>query len=111
VELNETLSVPLPLVVICDMHGLPRSELGQFKRWSDGIAQLGGLVSEQELIEIRRGFVEINHYLAERVEERRRDPRDDIMTDLPLATERRVTPGGRQFRSDFRVDRHSDGCA
>ena len=86
VELNEAFAVPLPLVVICDMLGLPRSDLAQFKRWSDGIAQLGGMVSAEKLVEIQRGYVEFNRYLAERVDERRRDPRDDIMTDLITLT-------------------------
>jgi len=86
VELNEAFAVPLPLVVICDMLGLPRSDLRRFKKWSDGIAQLGGLVSESELAEIQRGAVEFNQYLAERIEERRREPRDDIMTDLITLT-------------------------
>ncbi len=86
VELGTEFAVPLPLVVICDMLGLPRSDLRQFKTWSDGIAQLGGLVDEQQRAEIQRGNVAFAGYLAARVEERRRDPLDDIMTDLITLT-------------------------
>ncbi len=82
VELGDAFAVPLPLVVICDMLGLPRSDLRQFKKWSDGIAQLGGLVTDDELVEIQQGYIEFAAYLVERVEERRRNPRDDIMNDL-----------------------------
>jgi len=82
VELGEAFAVPLPLIVICDMLGLPRSQLRTFKQWSDGIAQLGGLVDEQQLAEIARGNAAFTQYLVERVEERRRHPQDDIMNDL-----------------------------
>jgi cytochrome P450 len=100
VELGEGFAVPLPLVVICDMLGLPRSDLRQFKKWSDGIAQLGGLVDEQQLLEIQQGNVAFARYLTERVEERRADPRDDIMTDLITLTF--VAPDGahRPMRND-----------
>ena len=46
------------------MLGLPRSDLRQFKTWSDGIAQLGGLVDEQQRAEIQRGNVAFAGYLA-----------------------------------------------
>lgn len=82
VELGEEFAVVFPLIVICDMLGLPRSQLRTFKKWSDGIAQLGGLVNEEQLAEIRRGNIEFTEYLVEQVEARRRDPQDDIMNDL-----------------------------
>ncbi len=94
VELGEDFAVVLPLVVICDMLGLPRSQLRTFKRWSDGIAQLGGMVDEEQLAEIRRGYVEFTEYLVERVEARRRDPQDDIMNDLITLTF--TAPDGEQ---------------
>ena len=74
VELGEEFAVRLPLVVICDMLGLPRSQLQTFKKWSDGIAQLGGLVDAEQLAEIVRDNAEFTQYLIERVEERRREP-------------------------------------
>ena len=82
VELGHDYAVVLPLVVICDMLGLPRSELRTFKKWSDGIAQLGGLVTEEQQAEIRKDSIAFAQYLIEQVEARRRDPRDDIMNDL-----------------------------
>ncbi len=82
VELGAEFAVAFPLMVICDMLGLPRSQLRTFKKWSDGIAQLGGMVDEAQLAEIRKGNIEFTQYLIEQVDARRRDPRDDIMNDL-----------------------------
>jgi cytochrome P450 len=100
VELGEAFAVPLPLVVICDMLGLPRSDLRQFKTWSDGIAQLGGLVDDEQLRVIQLGNVEFARYLAARVEERRREPRDDIMTDLITLTFEAPDGEHRALRDD-----------
>lgn len=82
VELGHDYAVPLPLIVICDMLGLPRSDLRTFKQWSDGIASLGGLVSAERLAEIKRDNVAFEAYLLERIAECRREPRDDVMSDL-----------------------------
>ena len=71
VEIGEAFAVPLPLIVICDMLGLPREQLRTFKKWSDGIARLGGLVDADQLAEIQRDYVEFNRYLVDQVEARR----------------------------------------
>jgi cytochrome P450 len=82
VELGHDFAVILPLVVICDMLGLPRSQLRDAIRPPLEGAQLGGLVNEQQRAEIQQGNIEFNQYLIAQVEARRRDPRDDIMNDL-----------------------------
>ena len=86
VEIGHSFAVPLPLIVICDMLGLPREQLRTFKKWSDGIARLGGMVDEEQLAEIRRDNIEFGRYLVEQVETRRADPHDDIMNDLITLT-------------------------
>ena len=82
VELIYDFAVPLPLIVICDLVGVPRSHLRTFKRWSDGIAQLGGLTTPEHQAAIARERGEFRNYLIERIEERRAEPRDDLMSAL-----------------------------
>ena len=84
-ELIYDFAVPLPLMVICDALGLPRSKLRIFKKWSDGIATLGGMTTEEQRAEIARDREEFNAYLLETIEERRANPRDDFMSDLTVA--------------------------
>jgi cytochrome P450 len=83
VELVRQFAVPLPLTVIADMLGVPRSDLPKFKRWSDdSVAPLGGLISLEREIECQRSIVEFQHYFAAALEERRTHPRDDLLTAI-----------------------------
>jgi cytochrome P450 len=82
VELNAAFSVPLPLIVICDMLGLPRDLYPTFKRWSDGIATLGGMTNAEERAQIEQDRREFAAYLIEQIHERRNQPREDLTSDL-----------------------------
>ncbi len=83
VELVAQFAVPLPLTVIADALGVDRADMDRFKRWSDdSVAPLGGFLTREREIECARSIVEFQHYFAERLEERRTNPRDDILTDL-----------------------------
>lgn len=87
VELVSEFAVPLPLTVIADRLGVPRSDMADFKRWSDdftvaiGNHQLGRdelrsmLVSQSEFFE----------YFEDMVVERRKDPTEDLLSELANA--------------------------
>ncbi len=78
--------VPLTLTVIADQLGVPRADLPQFRRWTDGFVPQAGLpASGEAAIETGRLIVEYQHYFAERLADARRDPRDDIISDLVRA--------------------------
>lgn len=78
--------VPIPLTVIADQLGVPRSDLAKFKRWTEGfVAQLGGMASREGEVEAARLIVEYQHYFAERLKEAESAPRDDIISDLVRA--------------------------
>lgn len=82
----EQFAVPLTLTVIADQLGVPRSDLGDFKRWTDGfVAQLGGMATGDGEIEAARLIVEYQHYFAERLEEAKANPREDIISALVRA--------------------------
>lgn len=76
-------AVPLPLTVIADQLGVPRKNLADFKRWSDAtIVPIGGMATQEELIESLKLTEELKAYLAERCRERMADRRDDMLSDL-----------------------------
>jgi cytochrome P450 len=76
-------SVPLPVTVIADQLGVPRSDLASFKKWSDAtIIPLGGMATPEQVIESMRLVAELKVYLAERCEERLAEPQDDMLSDL-----------------------------
>jgi len=90
VDLVAALTYPLPLIVIAEMIGVPASERDQFKEWSDTlIANLGGgilnppspAVIEEEL----RVVEAMRTYFSGLADERRRHPREDLLSGLVAA--------------------------
>jgi cytochrome P450 len=83
VELVTQFAVPLPLTVIADALGVPRRDLDRFKVWSDdAVAPLGNILDHARQVEIAKSFVEFQHYFAAKIDERRAEPQDDMLTDL-----------------------------
>jgi cytochrome P450 len=82
-ELLAEFAQPLPLTVIAEQLGAPREDLALFRRWTDGfVAQLSGVASLAGQVEAARLIVEFQHYFAARIEERRQQPQDDIISDI-----------------------------
>lgn len=76
----------LPMWIIAEQLGVPVEDFDKFKRWSDAFAsQLSQLATPEEQISNAKNIVEFQHYFAKRAEERRANPRDDIITDLVQA--------------------------
>ncbi len=79
-------AVPLPLTVIADQLGVPRSDLGNFKAWSDAtVVPIGGMATPEQLIESLKLVEELKAYLSERCREAKASPRDDMISDLVTA--------------------------
>jgi cytochrome P450 len=82
-DLVPRYAVPLPLSVIADQLGVPRSDMALFKKWSDdAVAPLGGMISLERSVECAHSLVEFQHYIVKTIEERRASPREDILSDL-----------------------------
>ena len=85
VDLVEVLSQPYPLLIICDMMGIPRSE---FKTVLDATnVILGGgdpeFVGEDDVIgKLLEAGMALAGLMGELIEERRKDPTDDLTSKL-----------------------------
>ena len=80
------LAVPLPCTVIADQLGVPRSRLPDLKAWSDAmLAPGGGFVDAEAAVDCARLVVEAQQFFAQVMAERRREPQDDIITELVQA--------------------------
>ena len=76
-------SIPLPCTVIADQLGVPREKIWELKKWSDAmLAPGGGFVNDDEALGIAKQVVDAQQFFAEVIEARRKDPQDDIITDL-----------------------------
>jgi cytochrome P450 len=87
VELVSEFAVPLPIGVIADALGVPRDMQPTFRRWTDDSTDLiGADVTDERRLDAARGLVEFQTYFAAELDDRRRSPRDDFLTDLLQAT-------------------------
>jgi cytochrome P450 len=80
-------AIPLPLMVIAEMIGIPSADWPRFRRWSDVTLTLSLTVSSRELgagagKDFRTITVEMAQYLAELTARRRVAPKDDLLTKL-----------------------------
>jgi cytochrome P450 len=89
-DLANDYSIPLPMMVIARLVGIPAGDWEKFRRWSDGILQLSYTISasdatNQALSEYTAVAAEIKAYLPALIEERRRSPQNDLLTQLASA--------------------------
>jgi cytochrome P450 len=89
------LGYPLPVTVIAEMLGVEAERRDDFKRWSDDIvATLGGpFVAEETLQRGLKSSHEMAGYFHAVIAERRKEPRDDLLSGLIAAEERGVVLG------------------
>lgn len=75
---------PLPILVISDLFGVPRADRDRIKVWSECITDLGS--RRKPLAELARDALqatrEMKVYFEAILDERRREPRDDLITLL-----------------------------
>ncbi len=90
VDLVEALAYPLPVTVIAEIIGIPSEDRAQFKQWSDEAVASLGLVflsgtSPEQIARQRKLVEEMRGYFIPLAEERRRAPREDLLTGLVQA--------------------------
>jgi cholest-4-en-3-one 26-monooxygenase len=85
VEFVDTVAVPLPLQIICDMIGVPAEDRPKVFEWSNRL--VGGLDPDFVVTETDQlvAQTEIYAYCEAIAADRRVNPRDDIMTALVQA--------------------------
>jgi cytochrome P450 len=90
VDFATEYSVPLPMMVIAEMIGMPVEDWPRFRQWSDLILKLSytmrGMEADAEagtaMAAFRSVTVEMNEYIGEMIAQRRAAPRDDLLTRL-----------------------------
>jgi len=79
VNFVESVAIPLPMLVIAEMLGVPGEDRHDFRRWSDAMIVAGG----GDLgTDTRETLTELFGYLGQFVVERRKQPRDDLISLL-----------------------------
>jgi cytochrome P450 len=88
VDFEREFAALVPGYVIADALGVPREDQGLFMRWTDEITAtimfFEALSREQEL-RYKRSFVEFQHYFAGKIEDKRANPQNDMISLLVTA--------------------------
>ncbi|HEY6445765.1 MAG TPA: cytochrome P450 [Acidobacteriaceae bacterium] len=80
-------ATPLPMMVIAELIGIPAAEWAKFRKWSDGILRLSHTLSagpgaQQAIAEYTAVKAELSAYVIARVESRRLQSANDLLTRL-----------------------------
>lgn len=76
---------PLPITVFAEAFGVAPADRERFARWSRSIVDLGAATDEDESVAVIEQYVEFQHYVVERIRERRDAPGDDLLSSLVSA--------------------------
>jgi cytochrome P450 len=110
---------PYPIPIICEVLGAPREDWRQFSQWATGIFKLFNGNLDRDLKDIREASAALEVYVRALVAERRRDPRDDLLSDLiameeegdRLSTDEMVMLAEAVLMAGTDTTRNQLGCA
>ncbi|MGW7366411.1 cytochrome P450 [Streptomyces sp. NPDC054841] len=90
IDLVEQFSYPFPVTVICRLLGVPREDESRFHGWADTLAASLDPTPGQDPTERNRiaheARTQLGMYLAGLIEERRKNPGHDMLSELATGT-------------------------
>lgn len=78
-DLHERLSLPLPVMVICELLGVPYADHKRFEEWSEAAVGLGDQVAAAT------AFGELFTYMNAHIRHKRHEPGEDVISALIAA--------------------------
>ncbi len=84
-EVIGDLAYPLPVIVIAEMLGIPTEDRDRFKHWSDEAIRSVGFSNDDDMRLSMKAQRELRAYLEPIAAERRREPREDLISALVAA--------------------------
>ena len=95
------LAFPLPVIVIAEMLGVPPEDREQFNEWSNVVSLIvDPLLNDRQVRQVQQAVEEVFTYFEAVAEERRRAPKDDLVSALVTAE----VDGERLERDDLLVN-------
>ena len=84
----EDLGMPLPMMIIAELLGVPQEDRALLKRWSAALVTfLDGTIRDKGLADSSRACAEMRVYMDRLFAERRARPQDDLISRLIAARE------------------------
>jgi len=87
-EVVNDLAFPLPVAMICEMLGVPAEDVDRFRAWSAVAARSldpDFVLPQDEIRQREEAFTAFREYMSALIAERRRRPREDLLSALIAA--------------------------
>jgi cytochrome P450 len=84
-ELVGDLCEAYPIPIICELLGAPRQDWKLFSAWATDIFRVFNGNFAEDLPASKKASTELDAYVADLIEERRKAPREDLLSDLIAA--------------------------
>lgn len=85
VDLIADYAFPIPIIVICELLGVPPEDRLDFQRWSNSMVEINDDPSFYEQVEVH--IKEFQLYIEQLLAEKRIHPQDDLLSELIRAEE------------------------
>ena len=86
-ELVADVCDPYPIPIICELLGAPKQDWKLFSQWATDIFRIFNNNLAEDLPVIEQASAELDEYVRAMVEERRKKPAEDLLSDLIAAEE------------------------
>ncbi len=118
-ELVGDVCEPYPIPIICELVGAPKEDWKRFSVWATEIFKIFNQNLLEDAAAIRAASDELDAYLTEMIDDRRRHPRDDLLSRLiaveedgdRLATDEMTTLVATLLLAGTDTTRNQLGCA
>jgi cytochrome P450 len=87
IELVADVCEPYPIPIICRLLGAPEEDWRLFSTWASDLLRIFNFNFSEDLPLIMKAQDEVGAYVRELIEQRRRRPAEDLLTDLIAAEE------------------------
>ncbi|WP_228059788.1 cytochrome P450, partial [Plectonema radiosum] len=83
VDILEKFAFPMPLEVILNLYGVPLERMTDIKIWCNDMAELfSAPLTPERQVECARSFVALQYMVADLIEQRRKAPQDDLISNI-----------------------------
>ena len=86
VDVMEAFALPLPVRMITNILGFPDEDIDRLKAWSSAwVLPFAGGLTDADHVWVAEQVVEFQGYIQERLDEKRAEPGDDVLSQLAAA--------------------------
>ena len=86
-DIQKELFFNLPVYVLCELTGLPAKDIDIYNKWTEAAFNSFSIQTPEQVQEVKTQQKIIDKYVSDLVDERRKNPKNDLITKLINAKE------------------------